>query len=261
MLQPQREEAQPAVLFIPGGGFMSANHDKSIQQRFDIAEAGFVVASMGYRVTPQSSFPSPLEDEKSAIRYLRANAEKFNIDPDRIAVMGSSAGGYLSSFAGVTNGIDTFDTGTHLEESSDVQAVINLYGLSDLTKVGEGKPEEAAALHDSPSAPEAMWVNGPAVFGPGGSIHDNPKAANEANPISYITEDAPPFLVLHGDSDNLVLPSQTEMLHESLINEDIDSTRYVVKGAGHGGIEWVQPKVTNVLINFLKEHLKDKMKK
>ncbi|SDH24152.1 Acetyl esterase/lipase [Alteribacillus persepolensis] len=258
VLVPDTEETLPAVLFIPGGGFMSANNDKSIQQRMEIAEAGYVVASMEYRVTPQSSFPEPLHDVKSAIRFLRANAEKFHIDPEQVAVMGSSAGGYLSSFAGVTNGDSSFDTGMYTEESSDVQAVINLYGLSDLTKVGEGKPEDLAALHDSPSAPEAMWVNGPSVFGPGGSIHDNLEAADKANPISYVSEDDPPFLLMHGDKDNLVLASQTEILHEALAEAEVDTTRYVVKGAGHGGIEWVQPKVTKMLIDFLDDTLKEK---
>ncbi|RSL34081.1 alpha/beta hydrolase [Salibacterium salarium] len=256
ILEPQKEEASPAVLFVPGGGFMSANNEKSVQQRMEIAEEGYVVASMEYRITPQSTFPDPLKDVKSAIRFLRANAEKFNIDPERIAVMGSSAGGYLSAFAGVTNGVDEFDTGEHLNESSDVQAVIDLYGLSDLTKVGDGKPEEAASLHDSASAPEGMWVNGPAVFGPGGSIHDNPELADEANPISYVSETDTPFLFLHGDSDELVLPSQTEILHEALLSQGADSTRYLIEGAGHGGMEWVQPEVIDILTDFLDEKLK-----
>ncbi|CAH0146383.1 Acetyl esterase [Peribacillus simplex] len=261
ILQPEGKKPLPAVVFVPGGGFMSANNDKSVQQRMSISEAGYVVASIEYRVTPQSTFPSPLEDVKAAIRYLRANAEKFNIDPENIVVMGSSAGGYLAAFAGTTNGLAEFDKGENLDQSSDVKAVIDLYGLSDLTRVGYGFSEEVQDLHKSPSAPEGMWVNGPSVMSPGGSIFDNLEKAAKANPITYITKDAPPFLILHGDKDALVSPNQTEILHENLINKGVDSTYYVVKGAGHGGTHWVQPKVTKILINFLDKHVKGKENK
>ncbi|ASS93817.1 alpha/beta hydrolase [Peribacillus simplex] len=261
ILQPEGKKPLPAVVFVPGGGFMSANNDKSVQQRMSISEAGYVVASIEYRVTPQSTFPSPLEDVKAAIRYLRANAEKFNIDPENIVVMGSSAGGYLAAFAGTTNGLAEFDKGENLDQSSDVKAVIDLYGLSDLTRVGYGFSEEVQALHKSSSAPEGMWVNGPSVMSPGGSIFDNLEKAAKANPITYITKDAPPFLIMHGDKDALVSPNQTEILHENLINKGVDSTYYVVKGAGHGGTHWVQPKVTKILINFLDKHVKGKENK
>lgn len=257
ILKPDSKTPLPAVVFVPGGGFMSANKDKSIQQRMSISEAGYVVASIEYRITPQSTFPSPLEDVKSAIRYLRANAEKFNIDPENIAVMGSSAGGYLAALAGTTNGLTKFDKGDHLDQSSEVKAVIDLYGLTDLTKVGHGYSEEVQELHKSPSAPEGMWVNGPSVMGPGGSIFDNLEKAAAANPITYIKEDAPPFLIMHGDKDMLVSPNQSEILHKALLNKGIESTHYIVKDGGHGGTHWVQPEITKILIDFLDQHLKN----
>ncbi|AYA75575.1 alpha/beta hydrolase [Bacillus sp. Y1] len=256
ILKPNSKNPLPAVVFITGGGFMAANKDNYLQQRMDISEAGYVVTSIEYRVTPQSTFPSPLEDVKSAIRYLRANAAKYGIDPNQIAVMGSSAGGYLAALAGTTNDIKEYDKGDFLDESSKVNAVIDLYGLSDLTKVGEGYSQEVQEIHKSPSAPEAMWVNGAAVFGPGGSILDNPDKATKANPITYVTKDDPPFLLMHGDQDTLVSPNQTQILHEALINKGVDSTRYVVKGAGHGGDVWAQPKIVNLIIDFLDSHLK-----
>jgi acetyl esterase/lipase len=258
VLQPGTHDPVPAVVFVTGGGFMAANNDNELQQRMDIAEAGYVVASIEYRVTPQSTFPAPLEDVKAAIRYLRANADRYGIDPDKIAVMGDSAGGYLAALAGTTNHLKEFDKGENLDQSSAVQAVIDLYGLSDLTKVGYGYSEEVQEVHKSPSAPEAMWVNGAAVFGPGGSILDNPEGAAKANPITYVTKDAPPFLLMHGDNDTLVSPNQTEILHDALLTKGVDSTRYVVKGAGHGGEHWAQPKVVNLMIDFLDEKLKAK---
>jgi acetyl esterase/lipase len=261
ILKPTSKDPLPAVIFITGGGFMAANKDNYLQQRMDISEAGYVVTSIEYRVTPQSTFPSPLEDVKSAIRFLRANATKYGIDPNQIAVMGDSAGGYLAALAGTTNDIKEFDKGDFLDKSSSVNAVIDLYGLSDLTKIGEGYSKEVQEIHKSPSAPEAMLVNGAAVFGPGGSILDNPDKAAKANPITYVTKDDPPFLLMHGDQDTLVSPNQTQILHEALINKGVDSTRYVVKGAGHGGDIWAQPKIVNLIIDFLDSHLKGKENK
>ncbi len=261
ILKPNSKDLLPAVVFITGGGFMAANKDNYLQQRMDISEAGYVVTSIEYRVTPQSTFPAPLEDVKSAIRYLRANSAKYGIDPNQIAVMGSSAGGYLAALAGTTNNIKEYDKGDFLDVSSKVNAVIDLYGLSDLTKVGEGYSKEVQEIHKSPSAPEAMWVNGAAVFGPGGSILDHPDKAAKANPITYVTNDDPPFLLMHGDQDTLVSPNQTQILHEALLNKGVDSTRYVVKGAGHGGDVWAQPKIVNIIIDFLDSHLKGKENK
>lgn len=256
LLIPDSEERLPAIVYVPGGGFMSANNDKTLQQRLDLAEAGYVVASIEYRVTPQSTFPAPLEDVKAAIRFLRTNADSYGIDTDAIAVMGHSAGGYLAALAGTTNGIAEFDKGAFLEQSSEVQAVVDIYGLSDLTDVGSGFSEEVQEMHKSPSAPEAMWVNGPAVFGPGGSIHDDPKKAEKANPIHYITKDAPPFLIMHGDSDSLVSPNQTKILHQALVEHGVESSYYVVKGAGHGGPQWHQEPVTKLIVDFLDAHVK-----
>jgi acetyl esterase/lipase len=256
VLKPAAARPLPAVVFITGGGFLSANKDSYIQQRLDLAQAGYVVASIEYRVAPTASFPAPLLDVKSAIRYLRANAGRFGIDAGHIGVLGESAGGYLSAFAGVSNGEARFDQGEHLEQSSAVQAAVDLYGLSDLNRVGEGFSEAVQARHRSPSAPEAMWVNGPAVFGDGGAIDANPARAVAADPIAGIGAHAAPFLLMHGDHDTLVSPRQTERLFLALRARGVDATRYVVKGAAHGGEYWIQPEVMQTIIDFLDRHLK-----
>jgi len=135
------------VLFVPGGAFASANMSRNFQLKVDLAEAGYAVASIEYRVVPQAIFPSPLEDVKSAVRFLRANAKRFNIDPANTAVMGSSAGGYFAAMTGVTNSMKEFDQGENLDQSSDVKAVVDLFGPSDLTKLDLGASEEFKALH------------------------------------------------------------------------------------------------------------------
>lgn len=255
ILQPEAKTPAPLVLFITGGGFINANKDNFIQQRLELAEAGYVVASMEYRVAPTVLFPAPLEDVKSAIRYLRANAERFGINPAKVAVFGASAGGYLAAFAGTTNGEKRFDVGEHKDQSSDVQAVVDFYGLSDLTRVGEGYSEEVLKLHASPGATEALWVNGASPFYPGGPITQDLAKAAAANPMTYISERTPPFLIMHGDKDMLVSPKQTERLHDALAAKGIETTYYTVKDAGHGGIYWLQPEVMKLVIEFFNKHL------
>jgi len=255
VIQPYATKPLPAVLFITGGGFMDAPKTKFIGQRVDMARAGYVVASIDYRVVPTVTFPGPLEDVKTAVRYLRANAAKFGIDPTKIAVMGESAGGYYAAMAATTNGVKEFDKGEYLNQSSDVQAVVDLYGLSDLTKVGDDFSREIKEAHKSPAVPEAMLVNG-IPFQAGGSILSNPEKAKKANPITYISKQTPPFLLMNGDADNVVSPSQTKILHEALLSHGIDSTRYVVKGADHAGLLWYQPEIMDVVIKFLDKNLK-----
>lgn len=223
----------------------------------DLAKAGYVVASIEYRVAPTAVFPQPLEDVKAAVRFLRAHAKQYNINPNKIGLWGGSAGGYLVAMAGATNGDKQFDVGDYLNESSDVQAVVDFYGLSDLTKVGADYSPAIQKLHRSAGATEALWVNGSPVFGGiDGGIMANPKGAKAANPITYISSQTPPFLLMHGDKDVIVSPSQTELLHKALIAHGLDSTRYIVKGAGHGGVYWVQSDIVNLVIQFFNRTLK-----
>lgn len=191
---PQDKKPHPVILYINGGGFINANKDGYMQQWLDLAEHGYVVASMTYRVAPTSTFPAPLEDVKSAIRFLRANAEKFHIDAKHIGVFGGSAGGYLAAMAGTTNGVKGFDKGENLSYSSDVQAVVDVYGVSDVTKIGADYSAAVQKAHESAAATEALWVNGSPVFGgKDGGIMANPEGAKEANPLTYISKKPLPF--------------------------------------------------------------------
>lgn len=255
---PLDKEIHPAILYINGGGFINANKDGYIQHRTALAERGYVVASMTYRVAPTSQFPAPLEDVKSAIRYLRAHAETYHIDTKHIGVIGGSAGGYLAAMAGATSGVSGFDKGDWLDQSSDVQAVVDLYGISDINCIAADYSDEVKALHRSPGATEALWVNGSPVFGGrDGGIGANPEGAKAASPQTYISDKTPPFLLMHGDVDTLVSPSQTEILRQALEEHGIEATRYLVKGALHGGRYWVQPEIIEIICNFFDSHLKN----
>lgn len=259
IMQPKTKEKLPAIVFVTGGGFINANKDSYIQQRMDLAEAGYVVASIQYRVAPTVQFPKPLEDVKAAVRYLRANADKYNIDANKIGLLGGSAGGYLVAMGGATNGQKQFDVGDNLHVSSDVQAVVDTYGLSDLTKVGADYSPEIQKKHMSPGATEALWVNGSPVFGGvDGGIMADPAKTELANPIHYISDKTPPFLLMHGSKDTAVSPSQTYILQQALQQKGIPAERYVVANAPHGGVLWIQPEISKVIVDFFDTTLKNK---
>lgn len=260
ILKPQSKTSLPAIVYVTGGGFINANKDNGIQLRMHLAEAGYVVASIEYRVAPTAVFPQPLEDVKASIRYLRANAKKFNIDPDRIGIVGGSAGGYLTAMAGVTSGTTTFDKGENLDQSSSVKAAVDLYGLSGLsglTRIGDDYSDAVKEAHKSAGATEALWVNGSPVFGGrDGGILADPTAAKAADPMTYVGKNSAPMLLMHGTKDFVVSPSQTDLLFQALRKEGIPSDRYLVEGAAHGGVYWDQAEALSIITDFFNKYLK-----
>jgi acetyl esterase/lipase len=257
IMQPKNNTRKPAILFVTGGGFINANRANGLQLREKLADAGYVVASINYRVAPTATFPQPLEDVKSAIRYLKANADKFGIDKSRVGIVGGSAGGYLSAMAGTTSGTKTFDKGDNLNVDSSVRCAVDLYGISDPTKIGADFPADVQQKHQSAGATEALWVNGSPVFGgKDGGISADPAAAENANPIHYISKSSAPMLLMHGSADTVVSPSQTDLLYQALQQKGIESERYVIPNAQHGGVYWVQDNVLAVITAFFDKHLK-----
>ncbi|WP_330186339.1 alpha/beta hydrolase [Dactylosporangium sp. AC04546] len=264
VLVPAAEGAQPAVVYLPGGGFANASKEAALDQRTYVAEAGFVVASIQYRTTTNgATYLDAVKDVRSAVRYLRAHAAEYGIDPEHIAVYGESAGGYLAAMVGTTNGVKDFEAGDNLDLSGDVQAVVDKFGPSDLAKIGADFDAAAQQANVRPGNNAARWV-----FGQGTtkSVTADPAAVKRANPVTYVDPTDPAFLLLHGDDDRLVSPSQTLLVHNALRANGVDTTRYVVKGAGHGdlafvgdpqsGMLWTTQKVMDPIVNFLTSHLK-----
>jgi acetyl esterase/lipase len=257
ILIPEPVRKRTVVVYVPGGGFVIAAKESALNLRTYIAEAGFAVASVQYRTTRDgANYRDGVEDIKSAIRYLRANAGKYGIDAAVVAVWGESAGGYLASMVGVTNHDGAFEAGANLNQSSDVQGVIDDFGASDISKI--------AADFDAVTQ-RAIYTNEGLVQYIGkasdGSTIDFSIATTAANPLKYIHANAPPFLIFHGNHDRMVSPSQTLILHDALVATGVPSTRYVVEGAGHGdlsfmgdtrsGLLWSTNQVMNMIVNFL----------
>lgn len=251
---PRMKEKKPAVLYFPGGGFTSADHEKFLEMRYALACAGYVVAACEYRAVP-NKFPALLEDAKAAVRWMRAHASEFGVDADRIGLLGDSAGGYVVQMAGATNGEKNWDVGDFKEVSSDVQAVVSIYGISDLTTIGEGIGNEN--VHASAAVTEALLLNGPAFKDfAGASVNADPQKAKAASPIGHVDGTEPPFLLMHGSGDKVVSPLQSKKMFEALQNKKVEAEYVLVRGAEHGDLPWYQPGVISRVVNFFDRHLK-----
>ncbi len=251
---PRTKEKKPAVLYFPGGGFTSADHEKFLEMRYALARAGYVVAACEYRAVP-NKFPALLEDAKAAVRWMRAHASEFGVDADRIGLLGDSAGGYVVQMAGATNGEKNWDVGDFKEVSSDVQAVVSIYGISDLTTIGEGIGNEN--VHSSAAVTEALLLNGPAFKDfAGASVNADPQKAKAASPIGHVDGTEPPFLLMHGSGDKVVSPLQSKKMFEALQNKKVEAEYVLVRGAEHGDLPWYQPGVISRVVNFFDRHLK-----
>lgn len=255
LLVPRTSDLKPAIVYFPGGGFTSAEHEKYFEMRSALAQAGFVVAAAEYRAVPDK-YPALVEDGKAAVRYLRAHAADYGIDPARIGVLGDSAGGYLAQMVGLTNGEKNFDKGDFLDHSSDVQAAATIYGISNLLNIGEGFSPEVQQLHQSPSVTEALLVNGPA-FGnfAGAPISADPKKALAASPMGHLEGAKPPFLIMHGSADTLVSPVQSKQLFEALRAKGSKADYVLLQGAGHGDLFWYQQPVIDKVVDWFKTTL------
>ena len=205
---------RPLVLYVHGGGFGQGDKNTSTARAYmaELVSRGFVGASVNYRLAPNHRFPAMLEDVKCAVRYFRANSASYRIDPGRIGIMGSSAGGQLAAMVGVTDSRARFEgSGGYGNQSSRVQAVADLFGFADLT----------APL---PRQLRQGLLN---VFG-------SPEAMAIGSPVTYVTSDDPPFLIMHGDQDRTVPLSQSQLLLQKLRAARVPATLYIVTNADHG---------------------------
>jgi acetyl esterase/lipase len=261
---PQSPGRKPLVVYITGGGFLRSDKTANLDQRTYVAEQGYVVASVEYRtVTTCATYTDSVADIKSAIRYLRAHADRYGINISKVAVWGQSAGGYLAAMTGVTNGLKQFENGANPGQSSTVQAVVDEFGPCDISTLAS---DYDIATQDATYAAGNSFAQ--FIFGSGTtlSVKDDPVSMAAANPAAYVSPASPPFLLLHGSADQLVSPSQTVMLHNALRAGGVESTRYVIMGANHGDLTflgfdpnvakpWSSEHVMHGIVNFLSKHL------
>lgn len=213
----------PLIIWIHGGGWKGGSKN-SINRCAGMLERGYAIASVEYRLSGEAIFPAAVEDCKAAVSFLRLNAEKFGLDPDRFGAWGSSAGGHLVAMLGVTSDDSTFDTHPVTKKaSSNVHAVCNWFGPTDFLRMNDfpGRID-----HDAVDSPESLFIGAP--------IQENQDLVQNANPITYVSPSDPPMLLMHGDNDQSVPFNQSELLHAALHKAGVDSELYRVKNGGHG---------------------------
>jgi acetyl esterase/lipase len=241
------ERPSPVLVWVHGGAWRAGDKRTGGAHLMPFAARGFFCASVNYRLTREAVFPAQIEDCKCAIRYLRAHAREYGLDPDRIGVWGSSAGGHLVAMLGTTGDVAGLEgSGGWADQSSRVQAVCDWYGPSDLLAMAD---QPSKMNHDNRQSPEGALI--------GGVVKENPEAARRASPVSYVDAGDPPFLIMHGTRDMTVPFGQSEILHAALSRAGVDVTFRPVEGAGHGGPGFRADDVRRLVDEFFMKHLVD----
>jgi acetyl esterase/lipase len=235
---PDSGDPWPVLVYVHGGTWMHGDKSEATMFAYNMASQGYLVASVNYRLYPAARYPAMIEDVKCAVRSLRTNAGQYNLDPDRIGAIGVSAGGHLVSLLG-TSDPGNWDVGEHLDQASHVQAVIAMAGVMDLAR-------------DFPNANiETMKLIG---FGEHNIV--------EASPITHVTEDDPPFLLIHGDLDTTVPLEQSQLMYDRLVQANVPAQLVVVKNAGHsfigpgGSASPTLDEINQIIVDFLAQYLK-----
>lgn len=223
----------PALVFIHGGGWRAGSRHHLRPQIKDFATHGFVCATVSYRLAPQHPWPCQIEDCKTAVRFLKANAAKYHIDPKRFGAIGYSAGGHLSCLLGVMDKQDGLEGKEYLDQSSKVQAVVSFFGPTDFSLYAKDE-----------SAQKSFFI--PLL---GASFQEKPELYRQASPITYVRKNAASFLFFHGTRDPLVPIEHSHRMAAKLKEMDSKAEVYVLENYGHG---WGGEKLQETLAKSLK---------
>jgi acetyl esterase/lipase len=239
-----------AIVYIHGGGWQGGNREMYHNDIEQAAKRGYVAVTVSYRLTDPDShgkakqpFPAQIEDVKCAVRWLRANAEKYHVDPNRIGATGGSAGGHLSLMLGVLGESQKFEgNGGHPGVSSRVQAVVNYFGPTDLMHLAASSKRVAGILD--------VLLNGPP--------EQQSASYRAASPITYVAKDDPPILTLHGTADPVVPVDQATEFDAAMKKVGASHTLMLMEGEGHGFKREADKQAREATFRFFDEHLKQK---
>jgi len=240
---PPTEDA-PLVVWIHGGGWRAGSKSKCPVTW--LTDHGMAVASISYRLTDKATFPAQIHDCKAAIRWLRAHADEYGYSTEKVGVAGSSAGGHLAALMGTSGDVKALegDVGGNLDHSSRVDAVVDYYGATDFILRSKTQPHRANQ-------------KGSVVYNLlGGGADEKVDLARQASAAFHVTQDDPPFLVIHGDKDNTVLLDQSQRIQEVYQEAGLPLELIVIEGGKHGGAEFYNGKRRERVIAFFQEHLR-----
>lgn len=237
----------PLMIWIHGGAWLGGSH--SNPPVLYLVKKGLAIASIEYRFSSHAKWPAQSYDCKAAIRFLRSNASKYGIDPDRFGVGGDSAGGHLAAFLGTSGDVPEMEGDLGVAGvSSRVQAVVDWFGPTDVTLMAQQSGPHSMIQHDAPNSPESLLLGGP--------VQEKHELAKTANPLTYVDKSDPPFLIMHGDNDQLVPRDQSVILAKALIDAGVEVTMQTIAGAGHEGPQFHSAKSRRLVENFLARNLK-----
>ncbi len=232
----------PAIVCIHGGGFRAGKREGYDATCLKLAQHGYVAVTVTYRLAPKFQFPAAVHDTKSAVRWVRANAAKFKIDPERIGTTGGSAGGHLAQFLGVTADQKEFEGDQNSGQSSRVACVVNVYGPSDFTK-SYGKSVDAAEVLP-------LWL--------GGNLQTAKKQHLRSSPLYWVTPNAAPTLCIHGTEDKYVAHDQAVWIVDKMKAAGVEAELLTLEGAGHGFKGKDAERADAAMVEFFDRHLKKK---
>lgn len=238
--QPKGDGPFPAIVCIHGGGFRAGKRESYDKLCLTLAQHGYVAITVTYRLAPAYQFPAAVIDCKTAVRWLRANAAKYHVDPKRIGTTGGSAGGHLVQFLGVTEGVKEFEGEGFNDQSSAVQCVVNYYGPSDLTKSYGASVDAAEVL--------------PLFFG--GDLSTKRREHIVGSPLYWATPKAAPTLIVHGTDDKYVAYEQAGWMVDRLKACMVEVDLLTLQGAGHGFKGADLEKADAAMLAFFDKHLK-----
>lgn len=239
-LSDRTEGATPVILWLYGGGWRGGS--KANPPSWIVAH-GFALAAIDYRLSGEAIAPANVHDCKAAVRWLRANAKLHRCDPDRIGVFGASAGGHLAALLGPTPGVDELEgNGGNEGWSSEVQAVCDFCGPSDLTRIAIPEVRQRFALLYEVTQ---QYLGGP--------VEQRSELARLVSPLHHVSNACPPTLIVHGEVDAVVPVEESLLLHQALQDAGVDVSLCVLRGAGHG---WDWQLTNDAVISFFKRTLR-----
>ncbi len=250
--RPEGDGPFPLVVCVHGGGWVKGHHHGFRKQIAWLAENGYAAATVEYRLAPKDKFPAQVHDVKAAVRFLRANAVRLRIDPERVGAWGASAGGYLVAMVGLAGPRDGLEgNGPHLDQSSRVQAVVNWFGGLDFRTIRNSAVGTLALK---------LGFNGRDINGLMrdflGTDDRAAEVVRQASPAVYADPQDPPILTVQGERDVLVPVAEARRFHQALKHAGADSTLVVYPRAGHGFGGPVGRQARALLLEFFGKHLK-----
>jgi len=238
------DQPLPLVIYVHGGGWKAG--DKRSAPIGEFIDRGFAVASLNYRLSQHATFPAQIDDCQAAVRWLRDHAKQYQIDPDRFAAFGKSAGGHLVCLLGTLGDRGADEARSPAPTSSRVQAVCSWYGPTELLSMNQQSGPDSQIDHDDKNSPESRLVGGP--------LQQNGELARSASPLEHVTADDASFLLMHGNRDRLVPWQQSEKLHQVLKSAGLRSRLLIIDGAGHG---FDHKQQLPAVIDFFEQQLSD----